>query len=68
MPKGVEHGKPLEQMRRMTAVILALMPKGVEHAPSSNRRLSGGQCVILALMPKGVEHRIRSAVSVFPPE
>ena len=42
----------------MSSVILALMPKGVEH-PQPPALPPRSLPVILALMPKGVEHWIR---------
>ena len=56
MPKGVEHtNRPYEDCSRYE-VILALMPKGVEHSEFEHEVGDLVAPVILALMPKGVEH------------
>ena len=46
------------------AVIVSLMPKGVEH---TGKRLSASQLtmVIVSLMPKGVEHGYTAVRDVF---
>ena len=57
MPKGVEHEKTLVVNGVSVTVILALMPKGVEHSGDGQWNSGTNTLVILALMPKGVEHQ-----------